>query len=592
MRFVSLAPALLATALAAGTLPPTRFERSGGLETPRLAETVEECRALAKASPWVRVGTFGRSPQGRDLPLVIVDRDRAFDPARARAKGKLVVMIQACIHAGESDGKDAGLRFLKELCVERKHPGLLDRLVFVFLPVFNVDGHERFGPHNRINQNGPKEMGWRSTAAGLNLNRDYLKADAPEMRAWLKLHQAWLPDVFLDCHSTDGADYQYPLTIAREAGPGDTWFLEPRLGAWIRDSFLPGLRSGLEADGMPTTEYIVFRTWHDPRSGLVIGPSGPRYSQGYQSAQNRMGILLETHMLKPYPVRVEATRLALLRTSEIVAREHATVARLNREADAFTASAAFRAAPMSLGFKDDGTSEPMAFKGFAYDRATSDLTGGDWFTYDPTRPQTFQIPRYGHLVPTATARVPEAYLVPPEWTEVIARLEAQGIPHHRLAKPATVAVSGWRFRDVVFRRTPTEGRQRVESLVQEEFAATRDFPAGTVVVPTGNRLARIIVHLLEPASEESLLRWGFFNTIFEQKEYGESYVLEPLARKMLAADPALKAAYERRKAEDKAFAANPDAQLNWFYQRSPWGDPGLGLYPVGRIFDAAEAAKL
>ncbi|NTV74835.1 MAG: M14 family metallopeptidase, partial [Holophaga sp.] len=165
MRFVNLAPALLVTALCAGSPPPTRFERSGGLETPRLAETVEECRALAKASPWVRVGTFGRSPQGRALPLVIVDRDRAFDPARARAKGKLVVMIQACIHAGESDGKDAGLRFLKELCADRKHAALLDRLVFLFLPVFNVDGHERFGPHNRINQNGPKEMGWRSNAA-------------------------------------------------------------------------------------------------------------------------------------------------------------------------------------------------------------------------------------------------------------------------------------------------------------------------------------------------------------------------------------------------------------------------------------------
>ncbi|NTV76182.1 MAG: M14 family metallopeptidase, partial [Holophaga sp.] len=469
---------------------------------------------------------------------------------------------------------------------------LLDRLVFLFLPVFNVDGHERFGPHNRINQNGPKEMGWRSNAAGLNLNRDYLKADAPEMRAWLKLHQAWLPDVFLDCHSTDGADYQYPLTIAREAGPGDTWFLEAGLGAWIRDSFLPGLRSGLEADGVPTTEYIAFRTWHDPRSGLVIGPSGPRYSQGYQSAQNRLGLLLETHMLKPYAVRVEATRLALLRTSELVARERDTVVRLNRAADAFTASAAFRAVPMPLGFRDDGTSEPMAFKGFAYERTTSDLTGGDWFTYDPSRPQTFQVPRYGHLKATASARVPEAYLVPPEWTEVIARIQAQGIPHHRLARPATLPVSGWRFRDVVFRRTPTEGRQRVESLVQEAFAGIREFPAGTVVVPTGNRLARIIVHLLEPASEESLLRWGFFNTIFEQKEYGESYVLEPLARKMLAADPALKAAYERRKAEDKAFAADPDAQLNWFYQRSPWGDPNLGVYPVGRVFDAVAAAKL
>jgi hypothetical protein len=401
-----------------------------------------------------------------------------------------------------------------------------------------------------------------------------------------------MPDVFIDCHATDGADYQYPLTIAREAGPGDTWFLEAGLGSWIRDSFLPELRARLEAEGKPTTEYIVFRQWHDPRSGLVIGPSGPRYSQGYQSAQNRLGLLLETHMLKPYAVRVEATQAALLHTAMVVARDRDTVARLDRAADAFTASPAFRAVPMPLGFADDGTAETIPFLGYAFDKTTSGLTGGDVFTYDPARPQTFHIPRFGHLKATATARVPEAYLVPPEWTEVIARIEAQGLPHHRLAHPVTLPVASYRFDKVVFRRTPTEGRQRVESLGQEDVVQTRTFPAGTVVVPTANRLARIAVHLLEPASEDSLLRWGFFNTIFEQKEYGESYVLEPLARRMLAQDPALKAAYERRKAEDKAFAGNPDAQLNWFYQRSPWGDPTLDVYPVGKVFDAKVAAAL
>jgi hypothetical protein len=297
-------------------------------------------------------------------------------------------------------------------------------------------------------------------------------------------------------------------------------------------------------------------------------------------------------MLKPYAVRVEATRATLLHTAEVVARDRDKVLALGSRADAFTASAAFRAVPMPLAFADDGTSTPMPFKGFAYTSTTSDLTGGDWFTYDPSQPRTFQIPRYGHLKATASARVPEAYLVPPEWTEVIARIEAQGIPHHRLSSERTLAVSTYRFRKVAFRSRPVEGRQRVERLDQEELEQTRTFPAGTVVVPTAHRLARLAVHLLEPASDDSLLRWGFFNTIFEQKEWGESYVLEPLARQMLAKDPALKAAYERRKAEDKAFAADPDAQLNWFYQRSPWGDATLDLYPVGKVFDPKVAASL
>ena len=175
---------LLAPCLFAQPLPPTRFERSGGLETPRLAETMLECRALAKASSWVSETSFGKGPQGRELPLVIVDKDRHFDPSSAKASGKAIVMIQACIHAGECEGKDAGILFLRDLVVTKKFAPLLDRLTFLFIPIFNVDGHERFGAFNRINQNGPKEMGWRTNATNLNLNRDYLKADAPEMRAW------------------------------------------------------------------------------------------------------------------------------------------------------------------------------------------------------------------------------------------------------------------------------------------------------------------------------------------------------------------------------------------------------------------------
>ena len=583
---------LLATVAQAQT-PVFHYERAGGLETPRLAETVADCQALARASSWVRVTTFGRSPQGRELPLVIVDKDRGFDPASARARRKAVVMIQAGIHPGEPEGKDAGLLFLRDVCLKQPSESeLLDRLVFVFIPVFNVDGHERFSAFTRVNQNGPKEAGWRSTAAGLNLNRDYLKADAPEMRAWLKLHQAWLPDVFVDCHTTDGADYQYPLTYGEEVGSDSTWFVEPRLGAWIRDTFLPGFRDGMEKAGIPVTQYVSFRRWHDPRSGLTAWPASPRYSHGYQSAQNRTGLLLETHMLKPYATRVEATRAALRQVSQIAARERETLLRLDREADAFTASAEFRKTPMALAFEDDGSSDPVTFKGYAYGSTKSELTGGEWFTYDRGKPVTFEVPRFQRMKVTASARVPEAYVVPAEWTEMIARLEAQGIAYHRLAAPRTLTVASYRLQQAVFGRRPREGRQPVETVSIEDIEETRTFAAGSVVVPTSQRTARLIVHLLEPASPDSLLRWGFFNTVFEQKEYGESYVLEPLAREMLGKDPGLKAAFERKKAEDAAFAASPEAQLNWFYQRSPWGDPTLNDYPVGKLFDPKTAREL
>jgi hypothetical protein len=578
-----LAGMLLLAAAAEAQAPVFHYERSSGLETPRLAETVEDARALATASPWVRVTTFGRSPQGRELPLVIVDNDRGFDPAVARARGKAVVMIQAGIHPGEPEGKDAGLLFLRDV-LQAGSP-LLDRLVFLFIPVFNVDGHERFSAWTRINQNGPKEAGWRSTAAGLNLNRDYLKADTPEMRAWLKLYQAWLPDVFVDCHTTDGADYQYALTYGEEVGKDSTWFVEPALGSWIRDTFLPGFRAGMEKDGILVTQYVSFRSWHDPRSGLTGWPASPRYSNGYQSAQNRIGLLLETHMLKPYAVRVEATRSALRAVSEIAARERDALLKLNREADAATSSAAFRQAPMALAFEDDGSSEPVEFKGYEYRSTKSELTGGEWLTYDRGRPVTFELPRFQHMKVTASARVPEGYVVPAEWGELIARLDAQGIAYHRLAVPRTLTVASYRLLQAAFGRRPREGRQTVEKVSMVDLEESRTFPAGSAVVPTSQRTARLLVHLLEPASPDSLLSWGFFNTIFEQKEYGESYVLEPLAREMLAKDPQLKATFEKRRSEDMAFAASPEAQLNWFYQRSQWGDPSLNVYPVGKLLD-------
>jgi hypothetical protein len=552
---------------------------------------MDECRALAKVSPCVTVTSFGRSPQGRDLPLVIVDRDGYADPAKVKASGRAVVLIQACIHAGECEGKDAGILFLRDVAITKKYAALLERITFLFIPVFNVDGHERFGAFNRINQNGPKEMGWRVNANNLNLNRDYLKADSLEIRAWLKLFQAWLPDFFLDCHTTDGADYQYALTYDTEMGI-TPWFIEPNLGTWVRDTYLKAFEARMNQDGFPVFPYVTFRKWHDPRSGLVGGPSRPMLSHGYLTAQNRPGMLLETHMLKPYKLRVEAMQVALQHTSEILCMERDRLLRLNREADAYTSSRTFREQPMALDFTNNGVSQPVAFKGYEYTHEKSTLSGGDWFKYDRTRPMEFQIPYFRELKPTASARVPEAYLIPAEWTDVIARLDLHGIQYHRLQAPREVAVSTWKFERVQWAKGTIEGHERVESLDMQAISEEIHFPAGSVLVPTSQRSARIIVHLLEPGSEDSLLRWGFFNAIFEQKEWGESYVLEGLAREMLAKDPALCAEFEQKKAADKVFAADSEAILNWFYNHSPYRDQQMNVYPVGRVMDGATVKSL
>jgi hypothetical protein len=281
----------------------TEFERSGGTRTPRFEETLDYCRKLEKASPWIRVTSFGVTPRGRKLPLVILSKDRAFDPASAARTGKAVILIQSGIHAGEIDGKDASLMLMRDIAVTKTLPHLLDSTIILFVPIFNLDGHERFGPFNRINQDGPEEMGWRVTAQNLNLNRDYMKSETPEMQAMLRLFTAWLPDFYVDCHVTDGIDFQYDVTYAVEPPP----YLDARVSGWIQRTLLPAAIPVVEQSGHKIFEYVFPREDRDLSKGLNAGASTPRFSTGFAALQNRPAVLIETHMLKPYKMRVEAT---------------------------------------------------------------------------------------------------------------------------------------------------------------------------------------------------------------------------------------------------------------------------------------------
>jgi murein tripeptide amidase MpaA len=281
----------------------TFAEKTGYRETPRYAKTITFAKKLASASPLLRFGSFGKSGQGRELPLLIAAAGGTFTPASAHKAGKAVVLIQACIHAGESDGKDAGLALLRDIAITKTQLALLDHVVILFIPIYNTDGHERFGPYNRINQNGPREMGWRTTATNLNLNRDYMKADAPETRAWLKLWSQWNPDLFVDCHVTDGADVRYNVTYQYEHHQG----VPASILAWERAAFDSRAAPAAEAAGNLLSRYLEFRDNRDLSKGLNDFSGPPRFSTGYTPVRNRPGLLIETHMLKDYRSRVRGT---------------------------------------------------------------------------------------------------------------------------------------------------------------------------------------------------------------------------------------------------------------------------------------------
>ncbi|MCK4406131.1 MAG: hypothetical protein KAV44_00505 [Bacteroidales bacterium] len=557
----------------------TYYEKSGFKETPRYDQTVEYCKKLASASPWIKYVSFGVSPQGRDLPLLIVDRNGNFTPLKVHRSGNAVLLIEAGIHPGEIDGKDAGLMFIRDIAIYKKYEDLLNHVTILFIPIFNVDGHERFSAYNRINQNGPKEMGWRTTAQNLNLNRDFLKADTPEMKAWLKMFNKWLPDFFVDIHATDGADFQYVMTYALETFGN----MDDGLTTWAENEYLKVMEEDMEKAGYPIFPYVAFRRWHDPKSGLRSMLSAPRLSQGYTAIQNRIGFLIENHMLKDYKTRVSATYEALIITCEILNKEYEKLIMLNKIADEYSAGSEFRSKKFPIDFRASNDSIMVDFKGFEYEVERSNLSGGNWFKYSD-KPVDFKLPYFNNQNPVVEVDLPEAYIIPPEWIDVIERLELHGIKYSQLDEPVVIPVKTYKFKNVSWRQLPYEGRHPV-SFDYDEIIEEREFSAGSVVIDMNQRTARVIAHILEPKAPDSYLYWGFFDAIFEQKEYAESYVMESLARKMLVEDPELKKEFEQMKTNNPDFANNFWAILNWFYSKTPYWDQKKNVYPVGKIYD-------
>jgi len=557
----------------------TWYELSGYLETPRYNKTIEYCLQLDKASPLIQYSSFGKSPQGRDLPILIIDKNQNFTPESVRNSGNAVLLIEACIHAGESEGKDAGLMLIRDIVIHNKYPELLDHVTILFIPIFNVDGHERFSAYNRINQNGPKEMGWRTTAQNLNLNRDFIKADAPEMQQWLKVYNSWLPDFFIDVHTTDGADYQYTITY----GMNTYGNMNEQQTDWQK-RYLTEIEEMLKKDNVLIFPYVSFRQWHDPRSGLIHGIASPRYSTGYSAVQNRPGLLIETHMLKNYRTRVEATYHMIRHSLEIMNRDYENLIKINTSSDSIVATKEFRKKELIVNYDTSSDSSIVKFKGIDYDVIKSDLTGDNWFVYGKG-PKEFEIVSFEKQQAVDSVKLPDAYIIPVEWTEVINRLSLHGIQYKTIEETKEFEVELSRFTNVSFASSSFEGRQIVQDFSMQTITSKKEFPAGSVIVEMNQRTALVIAHLLEPIAPDSYLRWGFFNPIFERKEYVETYVMEKMAREMIEDNPELKVEYDKAVTENPQIYNNQYAKLFWFFARTPYWDQQLNLYPIGKIYD-------
>jgi murein tripeptide amidase MpaA len=543
----------------------TPAEARGFEATPSYAETRAYIDRLVAASPLLSIETFGRTPQGRELYAV-----RAAKPGGRR---KPVVLAQAGIHAGEIDGKDAGLMLLRDIALRGKDR-LLDRADLVFVPIFNADGHERASPFNRPNQRGPRNQGWRTTAQNLNLNRDYVKADTPEMRAMIGLLRKYRPALYLDLHVTDGTDYQYDITFAFP-GWGGFYAHSPNIGRWLDRAYRPAVTSALARAGHIPGLYIDADA-RNPDKGVNLFADSPRFSTGYGDLARIPTVLLETHSLKPYRQRVLGTYVFVEESLRLVGAEGRRIAAAiaaDRASRPRTEILSWKAAPKPLYVIPD-------FKGIAHDTYASPASGRREIRW-LGRPVTQRMPVLGQ-VPDKVVTLPAAWWVPASKPEVIALLRLHGIAFETLAAPRTVALDMVRLAEPKLSATANEGH--VPLAANGFIHARRDetFAAGSVRVPSAQPLGLLAAAMLEPEGPDSLLAWNFFPEILQRTEYIEPYAIAPLADRMLAADPKLKAEFDAKLKADPKFAADPAARLAWFYERTPYYDERFLLYPVGR----------
>jgi len=557
----------------------TVAERSGFQRTGRYDEVIALCDAFQQRWPKaVRCFDFGTTPEGRPMKALAASNRGLLTAEAARASGLPVVLVQGGIHAGEIDGKDAGFLALRELLEGKVKGAPLDREVLLFVPVFNVDGHERFGAWNRPNQRGPEQMGWRTTAQNINLNRDYVKADAPEMQAMLALVEQWDPLAYIDLHVTDGAKFQHDVSVQVEpVTAGDAALAQA--GRAFRDAVIARLD---QQGSMALPFYPSFVEDDNPASGFEDGVAPPRFSTSYFQLRNRFGMLVETHSWKPYPTRVRITHNAILAVLDQVATHGADWLRTAHAAD--EAATHLGGTQVPLDWKATGAPRTVDFQGYAYTRTRSDVSGALMTHYDESKPQAWHVPLRDKLVPDHLAVAPKAgYLVPAAHAAWVgAKLRQHGIVFRRVEAPLVDAsVETWRADDFRFAAQSFEGHQRL-SATGAWKPVHQDLATGALFVPISQPKARLVMALLEPDAPDSLLQWGEFNNAFEQKEYMEAYVAEDVARAMLAKDPALKAEFEQKLHDDPAFAADPQARLDFFYRRAPSWDARFGLYPVLR----------
>ena len=555
----------------------TPFEQGNGNQTTTWHDCIAFHAKLAQAFPqWLRFEEVGCSDGGVPIHAGVFSIDGVFDPAEVKNAGRAVFFNNNGIHPGEPEGIDVNMALVRDLCMHAEHRAALGRTVLLYIPIYNVDGARNRGASSRVNQVGPEAFGFRGNARHLDLNRDFIKADSHNARAFAALFTRWDPDVMVDTHTSNGADYQHVMTLI--ATQPDK--LGGRTGALLRNDMLPVLYAAMAGRGFPMCPYVnpVKET---PDDGIADFLDSPRFSTGYAALHHTVGFMPETHMLKPFDMRYRSMR-AFLDCALAYTAANGDAIRAARAADRAAINAG-TAVPLDWTL-DTAHSRPFRFSGYEAVYEPSKLGDYTRLRYDRSRPWSKDIPYHDKYVATVSAVPPKAYLLPQAWHDVAERLIAHGVAMQRVEKPTRLRVEAWRILDVQKHPLPFEGRHLHDVVHAQAESMEVEAAAGDWLIPLGSEHDRFIVEILEPQGLDSYFRWAFFDSILDKKEGFSDYVFEDEAVRLLDEEPGLREHFEAWRGANPSSAGDARAVLGFVFRTAQrYAEPECGRYPVLRL---------
>ncbi|GAA4332402.1 M14 family metallopeptidase [Mucilaginibacter gynuensis] len=550
----------------------TPFEQSKDKNyTAAYPEVISYYKKLATQYPQMRLINYGSTDAGKPLTLVVLSADKVFDPLLIKKQDKRVFLINNGIHPGEPEGIDASMMLVRDLLKKKQLP---KNAVLCFIALYNIDGSMNRGI-SRANQNGPRAHGFRGNYRNLDLNRDFIKADSRNALAFEQILNTWQPEVLLDNHTSDGADYQYVMTLIETQKDKQI----PLLADYTTQTLTPALYSGMKKDGFEMIPYGAGETGL-PDSGIVSFMESPRFSTGYAVLHNMISYMAETHMLKPFDKRVYATYALMQNFINTIARDAKQIGELKQLADEQVKKQKSFPLTWTLDMEKVDT---ITFKGYEAKYKTSEVSGLNRLYYDRNSPYTKTVKFYNTYKPIVSVDKPVAYVIPQAWGKVIDLFKLNGVKMQTLSHDTTLALQMYYIDDYKTAARPYEGHYTHNGVKLNPVDAKIKFYAGDYVVYTNQPVNRYIVETLEPQGVDSFFTWNFFDSVLGQKEYFSDYVFEDMAADLLKKDPELRKKLDDAKAKDSKLATDAEAQLYFVYRNSPYFEKTYLRYPIGRL---------